>query len=595
MKTLLTLVLLFTCQLALGQVQYFQREFNLNYVTPVFRHERFNSGLRTQHNFDGNNPFYYVGIGTSYKNPALPAPNNTADRLRFTRLSTTSAVLSNRSHQFTRDGKALDAHANSITEIRVASGNGGYVAVGDVVNNAITGAGVPGGSDVLFTNLNTNGFVVNSSRMDIGGGSDIAWNIKRSNTLVAGQLTYLLCGESKRGSTHTDAFVARVTTAGAIIWCNRFNFDPGGGQYNSAHNSAKQLVEDANGNIYVVGTLRDNTGNNGTDGLAFKLGPGGNLIWANNYHSAPDDQFQAVRLTQDNNLIVGGFTNFGGGYNMQITKLTAAAGVIQFQNILRAINNNNLYPSKCYDILETPGPNYYLAGLVIQNGVNREMLYRTGAAGNAIAWNSYNPMLFSVGFGLSYVPDANCPGIAYFSSMKNTNNPLFSDSHIMKIDFGTKTCNYMFPKDPSNFPSVLVRHSRSRRMQPSGTVAGLSCTTVTYDDKLICKVDCPNPSTSVSPAPDSRIMEVPEISRQIKLAPNPVTHTLHVEANSLEAGEYELQLTDMLNGKVVHESKKSSNQGALITDVDLSSAAPGVYLLTIKRGTFVARQRVVKQ
>ncbi|PSR53690.1 hypothetical protein AHMF7605_09205 [Adhaeribacter arboris] len=594
MKTVFTIILLLIFHLAQGQVRYFQREFNLNYVTPLYRHERLNGGIRTHFNFDANNPYYFVGIGTSYKNPALASPNNTADRLRFIRLGSLSNVLANRSHQYARDGKALNVQGNSITEIKIAAGNGGYVAVGAVSSNSVTGAIATGGSDVLFTNLNFNGFVVNSSRIDIAGGSDIAWSIKRSNTLAGGQPTWIICGESKQGATHTDSFVARVTSAGAIIWCNRFNFDPGGGLFNSAHCIAKQLVEDANGNIYVVGTLRDNTGNNGTDGLAFKLGPGGNLIWANNYHLASDDEFQAVRVTVDNNLIVGGFTNFTGLYNMQITKLTAAAGAIQFQNILRARNGNTTYPSKCYDILEAPGPNYYLAGVISQEGVNREMMYRTGAGGAGINWNSYNPMVFSVGFGLSYVPDNNCPGIAYFSSLKNTNNPVFSDSHIMKTDLTTKTCNFMFPKAPSNLASNLVRFARPRRMQPAGSVAGLTCTTVTYDDKLICKVDCPAAASVITPA-DSKLPEPPKANSKLVLAPNPVTQNLHIEAASLPTGAYQIELKDMLKGNTVLQRTNNLRTGTLTTDLDLSTIPSGVYLLTIKSGTLVLQQRVVKQ
>ncbi|QMU29289.1 T9SS type A sorting domain-containing protein [Adhaeribacter radiodurans] len=596
MKTILTLVFFLILQLAQGQVKYFQREFNLNYVTPVFRNERFNSGIRTQHNFDANNAFYYVGIGTSYKNSALAAPNNTADRLRFTRLSTSSAVLSNRSHQYSRDGKALNTHANSIAEIRVAGGNGGYIAVGEVASNPVTGAVAAGGSDVLFTNLNFNGFVVNSSRIDIAGGNDIAWSVKRSNILVGGQPTWIICGESKRGTTHTDCFVARVTSAGAIIWCNRFNFDPGGGMFTSAHCIAKQLVEDANGNIYLVGTLQDNSGNNGIDGLAFKLGAGGNLIWANNYHLASDDEFQAVRLTVDNNLIVGGFTNFTGMYHMQITKLTAAAGAIQFQNILRARNGNNLYPSKCYDILEALGPNYYLAGLVNQAGVNREMMYRAGAGGIGINWNSYNAMFFNVGFGIHYVPDDNCPGIAYFSSLKNTNNPAFSDGHIMKTDLTTRTCNFLFPKDPSNLASNLVRYARLRRMQPSGSVAGLTSTTITYTDKQICKVDCVSPASASIISPNASELIEPSASiKKLKLAPNPVSQTLHIEATFLPAGEYQLELKDMLHGSITLRKTIKQSKGTLATDLDLSNVAPGVYLLTIKSGNLVLQERVMKQ
>jgi hypothetical protein len=65
-----------------------------------------------------------------------------------------------------------------------------------------------------------------------------------------------------------------VFVDGTPVWFNRYNFDPGGAPFNTAHNIAKQLCEDAAGYIYVVGTLQDGFAGAGIDGLAFKLTSG---------------------------------------------------------------------------------------------------------------------------------------------------------------------------------------------------------------------------------------------------------------------------------------------------------------------------------
>src|SRR6476620_12215281 len=100
-KNLFIVILLLAFNLAQGQ---FQWRFNLNYAIPQLRNERCNSGIKTVANYAGGNPnfFYYVGIGTSFNNTALPVPPNGSDRLRFIRMNSFgTAILNNLGHQFT--------------------------------------------------------------------------------------------------------------------------------------------------------------------------------------------------------------------------------------------------------------------------------------------------------------------------------------------------------------------------------------------------------------------------------------------------------------------------------------------------------------
>lgn len=593
MKNILTLIFLFALNLAQAQ-EYFQRRFNFN-AYPYVRNERFNGGIRTVNNYDANNTYYYVGVGTSYNNTALSSPHNIADRLRFARMNKAgNGVLSNLGYHFLRDGRPLHARGNSIVEIPSTSGNGGYLAVGAVASNPITGALASGGSDVLLTRLSAGGAVVWSRRIDIMGGSDIAWYIKRSRVPYNNQPTWLICGESRQGSTYTDAFVLRIDQNGNIIWGNHYNFDPGAGQFNSAHNSARQFAEDAAGYIYVVGTLQDNAWANGIDGLAFKLSPAGAVVWASNYHYAADDEFQAVRLSAGGNLVVGGFTNAGGMYNMQITSLTTAAGAIVFQNIVRAGSNGVFYPSKCYDIVETPGPQYYLAGVVTQNNANREMLYRVGAGGVPVSWNSYNPMVYAVGFGLDYIP-GSCPGLAYFSSMRNPTNGAFSDGHIMKTDLATKTCNYRVPQPPARLPIYLYRYARQYNIRRAIYPFPLTAAVYNYLSWSICYVNCTSTATThAGTTADAEAPARPAAQSKLTLAPNPTRHILRIGAQDLPDGEYQLELRDK-QGVLIQKRTLLITQGTLSAELDLSAATPGIYLLTVKQGNLVLREKVVKQ
>ena len=550
MKNLITLISFLAVTTADGQ--YFQQRFNLDYATPKLRNERCNSGIRTRDNYAAFNPalFYYAGIGTSYNNTTLPAPDNVADRMRFEQLDNTGAtVISNLGYQFADAGTVPFYHSygNSIAEVKNTSNTGGYVTVGSVTNNTITGAAaILGNSDMLFTQLDAAGNVLNAVRTDISGGSDRAWCIRKSAILSAGQPTWIVCGESQRGATNTDCFVARVLANGTIVWCFRYNFDPTGGAFTTAYNVAKQLCEDAAGNIYVVGTLQDApAGAQGINGLAFKLTPAGAVVWVNDYQLFSDDQFQAVRLSFDGNIVIGGFTNFGAvapvTHHMLITKLAAANGAVIFQNILAARKGATTYTSRCYDIIERAGagvaPEYFLAGPLITAGGTYEMMYKANAAGLGINWYAYNRMNYNIGFGLDDVNVGAWQGVAYFSSMRNPTTAAFSDSHIMKTDYSGRTCNFCGVIPPRNIIPNLIPQQRNRMQVQTGQQRKLVWQQFKYSDKVICNVPviaCPSPALTAVAEDESEAKSIETVKAgTVKIFPNPVANVIKGKAKIL--------------------------------------------------------------
>lgn len=611
MKNLITIFSLLIVTAA--NAQYFQQRFNLNYAIPSLRNERDNSGIRTRDNYAAMNPalHYYAGIGTSYNNTALPAPDNIADRMRLQLLDNTgTAVIANLGYQFYDAGSiaAFHSYGNSIAEVQNTTGTGGYIAVGAVTNNTITGAAtIVGGSDALFTQLDAAGNVVGATRYDINGGTDQANYVRRSVTLVGGAPTWIVCGISRTSATNTDIFVARIFAGGGIVWMFRYNFDPTAGAFNSAINTAKQLVEDGAGNIYVVGTLQDSpAGATGIDGLAFSLTPGGAINWAFNYHLASDDEFQAVRFTSDGNLIVGGFTNFGAvapaTHSMMIVKLTLGGAVIApFPNILRAAVGATIYTSKCYDIIEvktsTGAVEYYLSGPIIPGAIY-EMMYRTNAIGLGISWHTYQRMNYNIGFGLDNVNTAANAGIAYFSSMRNPNNPGFSDSHIMKLNYTGQTCNFCGIRQPSNLQVNMQPIQCNRMLWQVNQPRPLTSQVFKYQNVLICNVPVvaclnANKPASVMEASDASV-KTPAAVASVKVFPNPAKNNISVQFNTVPAGNYNLSIVDM-QGKTVKVISNYYNNGASVKNIDVSALTPGIYLLSAAKGDLVLQQKFVKQ
>lgn len=597
MKTLFTAMFLFI--LSLTQAQYFQHRFNLNYNVPLLRNERFNSGIKTTVNFIGGNPanFYYAAIGTSYNNPALAAPDNVADRMRFTLVGTQGLTLfNNRGYQFSNANNTwLNSAGNGIAEIDDGgAGNGGYLAVGAVANNAATQATVAGSSDILVTRLSAVGAVVVAAHIDINNSKDIAWCIRRSRvTTTAGKPTWIFCGQAISPNNTSDCVVARITTNGTIVWCKRYNFPAPNGT--PAFCAAKQLCEDANGNIYVVGTWQV-PGAANIDGLAFKLGQGGGVAWSRTYNVAADDELQAVRLTNGGNSIVaGGFTNIGGMYNMLLVQINNANGNLNFSNVLRAQDaGGNVYPSQCHDVVQTPAGEFFLAGFLVKNGINVQMMYRAAANNMGLDWHSYNKMTYSTGFGVDYVNGAY-PGIAYFSSLKNLENPGFSDSYMMKADMLGRTCSFCSAHAPSTLPVNLVISKRSCLHADAGTRETLNTLTSNYAQRQMCNLPAPCPGVDRARPADKVGPIISAVTGGgLKISPNPVVNVLHVQVISLPAGEYQITLTDMA-GKTVLKRNSTYNNGSSFIDLDMSSFAPGVYLLAVRQGEILLTQKILKQ
>ena len=598
MKNLLTILLLLAVHLAQGQ--YFQQRFNLDYSTPRYRNERCNSGIITRVNLAGGSPagYYFAGIGTSYKNDSLKSPDNLADRMRFQQLNNIgTAVISNYGYHFSDSagGPVLHSYGNSIAEVKNATYNGGYVAVGEVKKNSKTGATVPGGSDALFVRLSAAGGVVNAVRYDVSGGSDRAWCIRRSAVTVNGNPTWIICGESKQTSTNTVCFVARVLASGAIVWFNAYSFDPSGGTFSSSINIAKQLCEDSGGYIYVVGTLQDvPAGATGIDALAFKLTPAGAVVWANNYQLFSDDEYQAVRFAADGNIITGGFTNFGAAapvtHHMLIAKLSSATGAVIFDNVLVARRGNTTYTSKCYDIIETAGPQYFLAGPAMLNNNIYEMMYKVNAAGFPINWYRYNRMNYDVGFGLdnTYEP---YPGIGYFSSLRNPDTARISDSHIMKTNYNGQTCKFCDAYPPNYIQVNLQWFQRAHVFQPGAKVKKLAWQIFKYDNKLICndqEIHCNNLASN----DEEHVAEAN--AQSIQISPNPVNSVLNLQFKGIEPAKYTIAIVNR-QGNIALQKTNVYCDNKSIVNLNVSGLPAGFYLVRISNGINILEQKILKE
>ena len=284
---------------------------------------------------------------------------------------------------------------------------------------------------------------------------------------------------------------------------------------------------------------------------------------------------------------------------MLIVKLFAANGGIMFQNVLRARVGATVYTSRCYDIIESVAGGavqYFLAGPFIKGAATYEMMYRAGGGGVGINWYRYNRMNYNVGFGLDDVNTAASAGVAYFSSMRNPVTPGFSGTHIMKTDYMGRTCNFCGSNAPFDLLLQMQVIQRQWLQVQTGQPRQLIAALFKYNNILIGNV--PVVACAVGTAV-SDVEKTEAVATTVKVAgialyPNPAVNTVKVQFNALPVGEYQIALTNM-EGRTVLQKNNVYTSGSSFTNVDVSAIAPGIYMLTVRRGTVVMQQKLVKQ
>ena len=76
--------------------------------------------------------------------------------------------------------------------------------------------------------------------------------------------------------------------------------------------------------------------------------------------------------------------------------------------------------------------------------------------------------------------------------------------------------------------------------------------------------------------------------------PNPATDNLTVEFNSAQNMPYEIKLTD-LSGRIVSVTKGKASEELNSAKIDVSSFAPGLYIISLETNGNVIQSRMVIQ
>lgn len=98
---------------------------------------------------------------------------------------------------------------------------------------------------------------------------------------------------------------------------------------------------------------------------------------------------------------------------------------------------------------------------------------------------------------------------------------------------------------------------------------------------------------STAPVPVTGIDVVTKADNGITVYPNPSTNNIMLEAQLTEAGNVTFTLYNLV-GAIVYEENTSEPAGTINRAIDLSGLATGTYILEVREGTDVYRQKIVK-
>ena len=195
-----------------------------------------------------------------------------------------------------------------------------------------------GNSDAFGAKVSSSGSLLWSTYLG-GGGYDDGWNIaadSSGSTFVSGRTVssdFAGRNNSYKGGG-TDAFVAKVSSAGSLLWATYL-----GG---SGDDYGYGIAVDPSGNAFVTGSTdssdfvgRNNSYNGNTDAFVVMVTSMGSSLWATYLGGSSYDVGWDIAVGSDGNALVSGFTTSSnlpgrnntskGDYDAFVAKITESA------------------------------------------------------------------------------------------------------------------------------------------------------------------------------------------------------------------------------------------------------------------------------
>ena len=192
----------------------------------------------------------------------------------------------------------------------VKTTDGGYCIVG------ATGLNQTDGSDIAVYFINYLGEMNSSIRIGLSK-NDFPTGIE--NTADSGFIITGTTYSSPADLINSDIFVLKINSFGDVIWSNVY----GGAEDDEAH-SIKRTPD----NNYLIAGNTKSYGAVTKSALVLKIDENGNQLWSNVSNISPENYFNQVDITFDNNYILGGGTSTGSDDDNLIVKMDPSGNIL---------------------------------------------------------------------------------------------------------------------------------------------------------------------------------------------------------------------------------------------------------------------------
>lgn len=164
------------------------------------------------------------------------------------------------------------------------------------------------------------------------------WVKQMNNSLQAPKLKKIASsGYLMMYNTAYSFTLIRINNTGNIIWQKEYDFS----LYSSNSISMRNYIQDANGNFYVYGSIRNPQANPSwqtEDALIVKVDSTGNQIWSKYYGNANiQDLFSSAIINSNSNIVLSGLSkDYSGFHNVFFVEINSGGTVLNSKQIQNA-------------------------------------------------------------------------------------------------------------------------------------------------------------------------------------------------------------------------------------------------------------------
>jgi len=422
------------------------------------------------------------------------------------------------------------------------------------------------------------------------GAKDVAANAIENSESDGG---FYLAGQLWNQTNNTyEVYVLKTDSDGNKLWSKTL--------YNGGYDKGMSVMNASGGGCYVTGWV-----GNSSKGFIAKVNASGTVAWQETVSKSSGTWvLQPGRQTSDGGIIVGGYDNELGSYEMWIVK-TNSSGSIQWQRGYAISSTYNF----CYDVCQTNDHGYLLGGGG-NTGIN---LARIDSNGTLIWSKTYSAsFIYPRAYSVKQCIDK---GFIILSLDLNNNQYLMKTDSIGNIEWTSQYSGGYFintVEQTSDNGFILAMGDEVVKTDENGN-SGCEDTFVTFTaDTLTLVTRTPtataaSQSSSVAAADSSTdpgitatvlclatsVSENDDVEDNLMIYPNPVATTCLLFSEENFAAT-EIRVTSEIGMEVTCPMQSQATSDRFQLQIDCNKLPQGMYFVSVRTNSGIMTKKLLK-